>query len=156
MELGYDILSLLLLEEMNEKLFHELLIDNVEELLPMVYIPTVGEACQGYGSIFRHPQGLFFEDFADHNAFHVLAKYGSTHLVSNDDIQGTASLVLAGLLAAQKLAGKTLADQTFLFLGVGEACVSKNFWSSFSFFIAQHMQQAKQHNDSINLIEISV
>ncbi|KAJ6372973.1 hypothetical protein OIU76_027329 [Salix suchowensis] len=218
------------LQERNERLFYKLLIDNVEELLPVVYTPTVGEACQKYGSIFRRPQGLYiilknwperniqvivvtdgerilglgdlgcqgmgipvgklslytalgglrpsaclpvtidvgtnndrllnnefyiglrrrratgqeyaelldefmtavkknygekvlvqFEDFANHNAFELLAKYKPTHLVFNDDIQGTASVVLAGLLAALKLVGGTLADHTFLFLGAGEA-----------------------------------
>ncbi|KAH0931379.1 hypothetical protein HID58_008496 [Brassica napus] len=180
-------MALMDLQERNERLFYKLLIDNVEELLPVVYTPTVGEACQKYGSIFRKPQGLYislnekgkilevlknwpqrgiqclpitidvgtnnqkllddefyiglkqrratgqeyadflhefmcavkqnygekvlvqFEDFANHNAFDLLSKYMDTHLVFNDDIQGTASVVLAGLIAAQK-AGTGIAE----------------------------------------------
>nr|AAT02535.1 NADP-dependent malic enzyme 3 [Hydrilla verticillata] len=228
------------LQERNQRLFYKLLIDNVEELLPVVYTPTVGEACQKYGCIYRRPQGLYislkekgkilevlknwpekniqvivvtdgerilglgdlgtqgmgipvgklalytalggirpssclpitidvgtnnetllneefyiglrqkratgkeyadllhefmisvkqnygervlvqFEDFANHNAFELLSKYSKTHLVFNDDIQGTASVVLAGVVAALKLVGGALAEHTFLFLGAGEA-----------------------------------
>ncbi|XP_057753996.1 NADP-dependent malic enzyme-like isoform X2 [Arachis stenosperma] len=62
-----------------------------------------------------------FEDFANHNAFELIAKYGTSHLVFNDDIQGTASVVLARVVTALKLISGTLADHTFLFLGAGEA-----------------------------------
>ncbi|CAK9161538.1 unnamed protein product [Ilex paraguariensis] len=71
---------------------------------------------QNYGEKFL----VQFEDFANYNAFELLAKYCTTHLVFNDDIQGTAAVDLVGLVAALNLLGGTLVDHIFLFLGVGQ------------------------------------
>jgi malate dehydrogenase (oxaloacetate-decarboxylating) len=47
------------LQDANETLFYALLVRNIEEMLPLVYTPTVGEGCQRFSEIWRKPRGLF-------------------------------------------------------------------------------------------------
>ena len=64
---------------------------------------------------------LHWEDFGASNARRILDKYAEAHCTFNDDMQGTAAVVLAAAFAAFQAAGTQLADQRVVILGAGTA-----------------------------------
>ncbi|MCD6047933.1 MAG: sfcA 2 [Gammaproteobacteria bacterium] len=70
----------------------------------------------------RFPNVLLqWEDFAQKNANRLLAKYRDELCTFNDDIQGTAAIATAALLAAVQVTGKPITEQTIAVLGAGSA-----------------------------------
>jgi malate dehydrogenase (oxaloacetate-decarboxylating) len=61
------------LQNTNETLFYALLLRNIEEMLPVVYTPTVGEGCQRFSEIWRKPRGLFLSYSNKHRIAQILS-----------------------------------------------------------------------------------
>ena len=64
---------------------------------------------------------IHFEDWTGVDAVHLLQRYRDKYCVYNDDVQGTAGIVLTGMINAAKIKGTKLSDEKYLFLGAGSA-----------------------------------
>ena len=64
---------------------------------------------------------VHFEDWTGVDAVHLLQRYRDKYCVYNDDVQGTAGIVLAGMINAAKVKGTKLSDEKYLFFGAGSA-----------------------------------
>ena len=66
---------------------------------------------------------IHFEDWGGADAVHLLQRYRDKYCVYNDDVQGTAGIVLAGMINAARIKGRKLSDEKYLFLGAGSAAI---------------------------------
>lgn len=84
------------------------------------YDALVEELVQALFSVFPHVL-LQFEDFKKENALNLLARYRERVLCFNDDIEGTAAVALAGIMAASRKTGVPMTEQRVVILGAGAA-----------------------------------
>ncbi|HLG59837.1 MAG TPA: hypothetical protein VI485_31145 [Vicinamibacterales bacterium] len=65
-------IHLVSLRDRNETLFYRLVHDHIDEMMPIVYTPVVGEACQQFSHIFRHSRGLYISHEQRHRIDDIL------------------------------------------------------------------------------------
>mmetsp|Transcript_7419 Transcript_7419/g.11281 ORF Transcript_7419/g.11281 Transcript_7419/m.11281 type:complete len:620 (+) Transcript_7419:111-1970(+) len=114
-----NIRKYLLLEDLhdrNETLYHRVLMDNIEEMAPLIYTPTVGQACKEFATRFRRPRGMYFCE-ADrgnmaamvhnwpHRDVHVIVVTDGSRILGLGDLGANGMGIPIGKLALYCAAG---------------------------------------------------
>src|SRR5246500_2824757 len=96
---------------------------------------------------------IHFEDWTGVDAVYLLQRYRDKYSVYNDDVQGTAGIVLAGMINAAKIKGTKLSDEKYLFLGAGSAGIGlANLLCS---AIVQEGLTLKRAQDRVSMFDVN-
>jgi malate dehydrogenase (oxaloacetate-decarboxylating)(NADP+) len=96
---------------------------------------------------------IHFEDWTGVDAVHLLQRYRDKYCVYNDDVQGTAGIVLAGMINAARIKGTRLSDEKYLFLGAGSAGIGlANLLCS---AMVQEGLTLKQAQDRVSMFDVN-
>src|SRR5436309_152383 len=107
------------LQDTDETLFYRVLMSDPARFLPIVYTPTVGEACQKFGHIIRRPRGLYLSIRRKGRVREILRNWPERDVRCIVVTSGERILVLGAL----RITGAPLSRQRFLFLGAGSASI---------------------------------